>query len=376
MKYRTSVDIGNMNSSQSATARLLVERLEPGSRILDVGCAAGDLGAELILRGYEVVGIERDPAAAEVASSRLSHVHVSDLATCPLNEIVEGQFDAVVFGDVLEHLVDPKSVLKSAQEILTPTGIVIASVPNIAHGSIRIGIALGQWDYTDEGLLDRTHLRFFTLETIKELFAESGFVIDSIQATIVDPLLATTDEVPQEILDWLMDHPGTSDFQYVVEAHAGTSQTDPEIQILRLGEQHTVETTYTEHQEKRASELSEYRKRAEDLEAQLEKTSRELQRVKDQLVNFEEERLRILTVRDYALGMEQSYGRAQYELAESTDLIGQLRKEIVETHKHLAAAIADSQQAHARLAEVLQSQPLTSRVRRRAGSVIRRAGLR
>lgn len=376
MKYRTKVDLDISNSSQSAAARILVDRLQPGARILDVGCAAGDLGAELISRGFEVVGIERDPAAAEVASSRLSHVHVSDIETRPLREIVEDQFDAVVFGDVLEHLVDPKSVLQSAQEILTPTGIVIASIPNIAHGSIRIGIALGQWDYTDEGLLDRTHLRFFTLKTIKELFADSGFIIDSIQATVVDPVLGKSGDVPPEILDWIMSHDNISDFQYIVEARVGDTPQQQDIEILHLEQPLTAVTTYQEQIENRAQELRALTTRITQLEGLNAETARELERVRKLLADFENERMRILTIKDYALGVEQVNGQARYELEQKNALIGQLRREIIETHQHLADAIEDSQKAHARLADALNNTPLSVRARRKAGSVARRVGLR
>ncbi len=84
----------------------------------------------------------------------------------------------------------------------------------------------------------------------------------------------------------------------------------------------------------------------------------------------------ILTVRDYALGMEQSYGRAQFDLAEKDTLIAELRREIIATHRHLAEAIADSQKTHARLAEALRIEPLRARVMHKAGLVARRVSRR
>jgi len=152
-------------------------------RLLDVGCWQGAFGRELKRRNpkLEVVGIEANTAAAAVAGSRLDKVIAGrfpeDLA--PEN----GLFDCIVFNDVLEHLVDPWEALRRTRTLLADTGKVVALIPNVRH--VRAVLPLlfrGRWDYTDTGLLDRTHLRFFTRATMVELFETTGFTVESITA--------------------------------------------------------------------------------------------------------------------------------------------------------------------------------------------------
>lgn len=154
-----------------------------GHRLLDVGCGAGQFGAYLKQHGYaaEVVGIEKDPKAAEEATAHLDQVFRVDLNGTTISELLApagietGSFDVVVCADVLEHLVDPWQTLSGLSEYLAPGGKVIASIPNVRHWSVWLPLLLkGRWDYTDAGIMDRTHLRFFTRATMRELFVMAG----------------------------------------------------------------------------------------------------------------------------------------------------------------------------------------------------------
>src|SRR5918992_1179237 len=101
-----------------------------------------------------------------------------DIEELVLEEVFPDQrFDVVVYGDVLEHLVDPEAVLLRTARILAPGGYVVASIPNVAHGSVRLSLMAGQFRYTDTGLLDRTHLRFFDEAGVEELFEGAGYAI-------------------------------------------------------------------------------------------------------------------------------------------------------------------------------------------------------
>lgn len=162
-----------------STHNLVVDLVPPRSRVLEFGCATGYMSEVLASRrGCSVVGIELAPAAAEIARGRCEKVVVGDAETLDLREALGGdRFDAILFADVLEHLRDPAALLRAVQPFLAQGGGIIASIPNIAHGSVRLALLRGEFRYRDLGLLDSTHLRFFTRETIQDLFEENGYVI-------------------------------------------------------------------------------------------------------------------------------------------------------------------------------------------------------
>ncbi len=151
------------NTHSSHTTILRLAGRGQGRRLLDVGTADGFLAQRFAEQGWQVTGIERDPALASLARRYCSEVVVADL-----NEGVpdlDGVFDTIIFGDVLEHLIVPEEVFQSLVRRLANDGIIIVSVPNVAHLWVRLTLLLGQFDYADRGILDRTHLRFFTLKT-------------------------------------------------------------------------------------------------------------------------------------------------------------------------------------------------------------------
>lgn len=152
---------------------------ETATRVLDLGCSTGTLGQQVKQRNDAVVvGVELDSEMAEVARNRLDQVHVGDVEQMNLSEVLEiGYFDCVVFGDVLEHLRDPWAVLCSAQELLSKDGAVVASIPNVRHYSTIVSLVVGSWPYRERGIHDKTHLRFFALKNIRELFAQAGLQI-------------------------------------------------------------------------------------------------------------------------------------------------------------------------------------------------------
>lgn len=148
-------------------------------RVLDVGCGLGGFGA-LVKRkrpGVEVWGIEQHPEAVAVAGERLDKVVQGSFPDC----VPGGTFDAVTFFDLLEHIVDPWDALERTRSLLSPDGVVVASIPNIRHFSVTFPLVLrGEWRYRDAGILDRTHLRFFTKGSMEAMFAGAGYFIERI----------------------------------------------------------------------------------------------------------------------------------------------------------------------------------------------------
>jgi 2-polyprenyl-3-methyl-5-hydroxy-6-metoxy-1,4-benzoquinol methylase len=166
----------------SASHRIVLEEVPDGARVLDVGCATGYLAAELSRRGCTVDGIEFDPVAAQQARAHCREVVVGDLEAPSIQAEVQRMLasarpDVVVCADVLEHLRDPWTVLAWLRTLLAPDGRAVISVPNIAHWTARRALLRGRFDYTDHGLLDRTHLRFFTRASAAELARRAGFAV-------------------------------------------------------------------------------------------------------------------------------------------------------------------------------------------------------
>jgi 2-polyprenyl-3-methyl-5-hydroxy-6-metoxy-1,4-benzoquinol methylase len=152
-----------------------------GRRLLDVGAADGLLSRHLTARGWKVTALEADATAAAAAEPHCERVIVADLdAALPSLDPV---FDAIVCGDVLEHLAHPAPALRSLAEALAPGGVVVVSVPNVAHLWMRLSLLAGRFDYAERGILDRTHLRFFTERSLRALLAEAGLTVTRATAT-------------------------------------------------------------------------------------------------------------------------------------------------------------------------------------------------
>jgi 2-polyprenyl-3-methyl-5-hydroxy-6-metoxy-1,4-benzoquinol methylase len=155
-----------------------------GARVLDVGCATGNFGEALEeLKGCTVVGVDISEPDITEARAKLSEAYVLDITSDGIAERL-GKFDFVVFADVLEHLVDPREALRAVHSLLAPDGVVIYSIPNMGHLSVRLDLLEGRFTYTELGLLDRTHLHFYDRVEIHQMFADSGFAISVESPTI------------------------------------------------------------------------------------------------------------------------------------------------------------------------------------------------
>jgi SAM-dependent methyltransferase len=130
-----------------------------------------------------VTALERDPAQAAKARGRCHEVIVADLDEAAPRLV--GAFDAIVYGDVLEHLSDPLPVLIALNRSLAAGGRIVVSVPNVAHLWVRLSLLLGRWDYADRGILDRTHVRFFTRQSFTRFLGDAGLDIEELVATPV-----------------------------------------------------------------------------------------------------------------------------------------------------------------------------------------------
>ena len=179
-----------------------VQALVPNTarRILDVGCAGGALGAGLKKRqSCEVHGIEYVPEVAHFAEQFLDVVHVGDVLEIA-QSLPKQYFDCIVMADVLEHLADPADCLKALLPCMAQGCKLVISIPNVRHWSVVRGLLEGNWKYEEAGILDKTHLRFFTRQSFEEMLLQNGFKPLEIQSTSIG-----MEKAPDKVLRSLRD---------------------------------------------------------------------------------------------------------------------------------------------------------------------------
>ena len=162
--------------------RAILKMVIPGSVVLDIGSGSGALTAFLSQKASCSV------TAVDLTADRVAYAAPYAQATVAGNieepstwEQINGRFDYIIFADVLEHLADPWAALHRCKECLNPGGHVIASIPNVAYYRVRQHLLFGRFDYGPVGILDVTHLRFYTAKTSAALFTESGYGIDEFE---------------------------------------------------------------------------------------------------------------------------------------------------------------------------------------------------
>ena len=161
---------------------VIINMIPKGARVLDVGCGTGSVSVQIVANGTgSLVGVEPDELRASTARERGVDVRTGILTPALIAEL--GEFDVVLFADVLEHLPDPHAVLELAKTALAPGGQIVASVPNIAHWSVRTELLRGRFDYRKWGIMDATHLRWFTDSTIRLLFESAGMKVEQRRVT-------------------------------------------------------------------------------------------------------------------------------------------------------------------------------------------------
>ncbi len=177
--YDDKADAYFANARHDIVARL---RTDVASSVLELGCGAGGTGAAALAGGKagRYVGIELSPRAAAAARDRLTQVIEGNVETLDLSPH-HGSFDALIISEVLEHLTDPWRVLKALAACLRPGAQIFASSPNVAHWRVVRSLVSGRFDYADSGVMDRTHLRWFTPASYRHMFEAAGLHVISIE---------------------------------------------------------------------------------------------------------------------------------------------------------------------------------------------------
>lgn len=149
------------------------------NRLLDIGCGAGIFLEQLKKEKRTLLGIEMNTKAAAEAQKRIDQVFVGDVME--QLDCIGAVVDCISANDILEHLIDPSACLKKMKTVLADSGVVVASIPNVRYLPNLIGLLLKKdWEYTESGILDKTHLRFFTKKSIIRLFEDAGYSVEQI----------------------------------------------------------------------------------------------------------------------------------------------------------------------------------------------------
>jgi glycosyltransferase involved in cell wall biosynthesis/ubiquinone/menaquinone biosynthesis C-methylase UbiE len=181
----SELKLAEFNPAYTGSRKDILDLIPPNvNKVLDVGCSIGTLGKDIKNKreGAKVIGVESDQHMAEIARNKLDYVIVRDVENIDLGiKFPLNYFDCMIFADVLEHLRNPWKVLKDIVNFLDNDGIVISSLPNVRHYSVILNLIRGSWPYRERGIQDKTHLRFFTLRNIHELFKQADLVITEVK---------------------------------------------------------------------------------------------------------------------------------------------------------------------------------------------------
>lgn len=212
-----------IDPASGSTHALVLRMTGEGRHVLELGPATGYMTHRLREQGCTVVAIEKDEAMAAQAAEHAERMIVGDLETLDLSAELNGEtFDVILAADVLEHLRDPLSVLRRLRPFLAEEGAFVISLPNVAHGSVRLALLEGRFPYAERGLLDETHLRFFTRQSVDELLDEAELALVEIhhQRLELDASEVSFDPqtIPPALLQELERDPDALTYQFVLRA--------------------------------------------------------------------------------------------------------------------------------------------------------------
>ena len=219
MKYHYN----EFNKNQFEVHKLAIDLIKSGSKVLDIGCATGYFANQLNKIGCETWGVDNDKVALKRASKPCKKVIIANLDEAKRISAPRKYFDFVIVLDVLEHLLHPENVLAIIKNHLKPNGMIIVSIPNIAHASIRWMLFMGKFEYASTGILDSTHVKFYTHASILELIRSNGYhVLNTIPTNgmcKVPFLYKITDRLPMSWQYFIVKRfPTLFAFQYIIVA--------------------------------------------------------------------------------------------------------------------------------------------------------------
>lgn len=235
-KYKVQLSLSDRNDVRV----IAYGYIDGKTNVLDVGCACGDFGSLMSSKGCRVQGIDYNSQSIRYADlagqyERLYCLDLNNIDTDAYPEL-HGYFEYITFLDVLEHLIDPYEALARILRFMRPDGYAVISLPNISFGDLKLSLLCDDFTYTDTGILDSTHLRFFTHKPIASLLSDAGLVIIDVEMKVSEldqRLLAKYEDQPL-LLNYISGNPHSYIYQYVVKAQFSRSPLHDLAQINRL----------------------------------------------------------------------------------------------------------------------------------------------
>jgi 2-polyprenyl-3-methyl-5-hydroxy-6-metoxy-1,4-benzoquinol methylase len=326
--YESNVDPLRPNDAHGISLQLIGKN----KRVLELGAASGHVTKALKLLENTVTAVERDGRFQETLSQVADGVVITDLDWLDLREKLPNQkFDVVLAGDVLEHCRQPELVLLQLHDLLNPGGYVVISLPNIAHGDVRLALLTGKFEYRPTGLLDSTHIRFFTRDTITTFLHQNDFDVAEIFASTA--AIGTTEfgqpasNIPRDAITFVQGDRDAQVYQYIVKAVP--------LQIRERSIDNKLSNAIQDEENLLAKLclFEEYVGRMTfrttlDSQAELAAVQAELASVRTELAAAQaecrEQQLQTLEARDHAIGASAELGVLRFRYQESQNLVDSL----------------------------------------------------
>lgn len=288
--YSDSEFKDDANSSWHKTLHLIPSNTE----VLDIGCSSGTFGEELIKSKNCVVdGIEIDDGDIAEAKKKLRTVYKIDIERDPID--INQTYDVIFLGDVIEHLANPASALKRVKKLLKKDGVLVFSIPNITHMSVRLMLLAGNIEYGRTGLLDETHLHFYNSEEIYRVLNDAGYKIKTFEYTVNDvPIELATQKLtklgltPNKEFEKLLKTTNAAAYQFIGVAVKSTSSKH---QALPASSPNNIVGTYIEELK------ADYERVVKDLKLNLQRTAEDRERVVQDRDRLQEEMSRTVAYR-------------------------------------------------------------------------------
>jgi O-antigen biosynthesis protein len=360
--YPNTEEVTAESLEDNSSLKKMLDLIGDGKEVVDFGCATGYFSKLLQKKGCTVTGVEINVDAAKVAQKYCQQLVVADLDFVSVTDILPSQkFDVAVFGDILEHLRNPWKILAETKEILKEDGYVIASIPNIAHAAIRLSLLQGRFDYTDFGILDNTHIRFFTRKTVKELFAKAGYLADIVDCTKLDSFSEshlipqnTRSEFNIETIERIEEDEDCDTLQFIIRSYpcseAQLQQTQAELEQSQAQLQQTQAGL-----ERSPSLLQQTQAGLEQSQAHLQQTQAELEQSQSQLqqtqVELEQSQSQFCKIQSEFDRSQVQFRQIQSELDRSQSQLQQIQSEFDRSQSQLYQILStmDFQKIHVRL---------------------------